>query len=1241
MSINKLKNAWISTDTTIDGINSLVNEGKTRLKNDVVLDTKIAINKTIDTNNNYTLDVSGNINITGNIYKNGAIFPGVISSIPTLASVISQGNKANASIDMSLNNLLNVNNINLLSINGLPYTTKVFFDLSGILSNGNIVSRDIIMNGYNITGTNKLYSYDISTNYIIATTGSFTNLKATTLTISDYSTNVATTQWVNEWVKNQGYLTSIYIPNIQTSKNIDCSSIVITNNDTSIIPLAINCNNDNSSPTSFVINRTSSTPATSDKLFSIDINGSYNNNLHGYANIQARIDDVANGIGGWWFNTSQSGGLSNTRMHIRDDKVHITNVDSLLISSTETQIDSNLLRISNGYINQNAIPTGQKNIFKKSEFTELYVNGNQITGSGGASSDLSNILFNNNNAGGNAMNNVGTITAKQYIYDGFIKLNDLCTFSSTIGNYTMTWPIFQFYNIINPGTVNIYLPDLTLLPNGPGVGSTVFFLRGNNASQVYLNSFAGQELKLMDNSLTTSFLFNSTVSNMLQLMFTRVNSAYRWVQVNPLVSNNTTAGVIDTPSVYTTNSFTQKNTFQIGLESYGSTYVENFTFSNMSSDIIITNWDASDPIVSSGSYPLQASGNTTWTGTNGVIVSGSGYNFYVQRGQNFVFYNTYYPVASNQCFVLQTQQNQTINLKTINYSLTAGEYIFGFYVQSSNTGGVIELDVYAKNSLGTILGSELNVSPYVSFPNWEFHTIAFNIGDATDVYFEFQSNTTSYIYGGYVCLTGLELTQTNAIVVKDSATNKTATIGGSQTILNQVYINDGLKVSNGGVNINGGITSGTTYGSNNTTMNTILGSSNLTNPSNNVAIGASCLQNGTTAARNVCIGSNCLPYATTITDNCCIGYSITTSQSSQYNCVIGSQAIAKGSNNCVMGYNNYLTNQGSIGNFNVAIGSNSLGYNAYNGFGTLEASYNCAIGYNSQLNSTDYYNTSVGCESLYNMAGRNGITANGNNGYTTQKNVSIGYRSGYSQYRYNNCTFIGSQSDASIDNLTNATAIGYNCQVATSNTIQLGSNSETVKVSGNLNVNGTITGSFSINGYCDLSNTQIVGGVKTFSSPPIMSGAYITSGTIPITSIVGTACDLTTSQTIAGNKTFSGQLITQNQIIGEASTTVITGATSLASGNLFQFYSVSAGASAFNITLPTITTSNIGTNIIFRRVGGTTTTAVSFIGNGSQNVYNTALTGGLTAQALMGSGVYIVRLVALAISGTTYGWFQN
>jgi hypothetical protein len=83
MSVNKLKNIWVSNDTTyLQGTYnkvSILNEGKTELKGDTLINTKLAINKNIDSVNDYKLDVSGDINFNGNLYKNNAIFSSGIS----------------------------------------------------------------------------------------------------------------------------------------------------------------------------------------------------------------------------------------------------------------------------------------------------------------------------------------------------------------------------------------------------------------------------------------------------------------------------------------------------------------------------------------------------------------------------------------------------------------------------------------------------------------------------------------------------------------------------------------------------------------------------------------------------------------------------------------------------------------------------------------------------------------------------------------------------------------------------------------------------------------------------------------------------------------------------------------------------------------------------------------------------------------------------------------------------------
>ena len=89
---------------------------------------------------------------------------------------------------------------------------------------------------------------------------------------------------------------------------------------------------------------------------------------------------------------------------------------------------------------------------------------------------------------------------------------------------------------------------------------------------------------------------------------------------------------------------------------------------------------------------------------------------------------------------------------------------------------------------------------------------------------------------------------------------------------------------------------------------------------------------------------------------------------------------------------------------------------------------------------------------------------------------------------------------------------------------------------------GTINQSEVLHGYVDLLNAQTVAGVKSFSSPPVMSGSTIEISTIPAASIVDKSItdsqltlagisqssilngymDLATDQYIIGNKEFAG-----------------------------------------------------------------------------------------------------------------------
>jgi len=145
------------------------------------------------------------------------------------------------------------------------------------------------------------------------------------------------------------------------------------------------------------------------------------------------------------------------------------------------------------------------------------------------------------------------------------------------------------------------------------------------------------------------------------------------------------------------------------------------------------------------------------------------------------------------------------------------------------------------------------------------------------------------------------------------------------------------------------------------------------------------------------------------------------------------------------------------------------------------------------------------------------------------------------------------------------------------------------------------------------------------------------------TTVFGYISSLTSSAQTQFNNLANGttafSTITLSNKYKLAQNSLITGNVTL-SYYLNEIYSINV-TTATTITLPTIAGANVGTKVRFRRTAGTTTVAISFIGNGSQSVFNSSNTGGTTAQALMPSGSYSVTLCALYQSSTsTFAWYQ-
>ncbi len=190
-------------------------------------------------------------------------------------------------------------------------------------------------------------------------------------------------------------------------------------------------------------------------------------------------------------------------------------------------------------------------------------------------------------------------------------------------------------------------------------------------------------------------------------------------------------------------------------------------------------------------------------------------------------------------------------------------------------------------------------------------------------------------------------------------------------------------------------------------------------------------------------------------------------------------------------------------------GNTALGGSALNANST--GNYNTAVGASSLLNSTGSSNTAVGTEAL-----KTNISGIGN-------------------------TALGFGADVSVNNLTYATAIGYNAKVQNSNTIQLGSTSLTnVKTSGTLtagtvtypNTLGTANQVLSTTGSGTLTWTTIDAGTLSGTTlKSTITGSGLTSvGTLanltvtnPIVgSITGNAATATTANNVSTNANLTG-----------------------------------------------------------------------------------------------------------------------
>lgn len=182
---------------------------------------------------------------------------------------------------------------------------------------------------------------------------------------------------------------------------------------------------------------------------------------------------------------------------------------------------------------------------------------------------------------------------------------------------------------------------------------------------------------------------------------------------------------------------------------------------------------------------------------------------------------------------------------------------------------------------------------------------------------------------------------------------------------------------------------------------------------------------------------------------------------------------------------------------------------------------------------------------------------------TGNRNTFVGSGSGFANTTGSNNTFIGfNAGSGGLSDLTFATAIGADAQVATSNTVVLGRSADQVRIPGNLQVSGTVSGGLNVAGTITASS---------FTGTSLVSGTNINSD----------------SQYFIANQTVMGQ-IRSNFFIGGGTPGALSASTG--GNNLL----VGAGAG------PGLTTGS--DNALFGKSTGanlTTGTENTFVGNGS------------------------------------------
>lgn len=573
---------------------------------------------------------------------------------------------------------------------------------------------------------------------------------------------------------------------------------------------------------------------------------------------------------------------------------------------------------------------------------------------------------------------------------------------------------------------------------------------------------------------------------------------------------------------------------------------------------------------------------------------------------------TYQPISSMGDYVLQTYLDANYNTTT---------YIANNFASLSNTNTFLGGGSFAG---ALAFKGNTSITNLKTFSITSGSTLDCNSGSSTSVSGSFTANV-----GSSCTFNGSVSVPTADIGSNDSSVASTQFVCNKLAYFPLLTYTDSHYV---GLSSNNTI-SGTNYFSgvnyfrspNESSSIRIAGGglqNNASGYSDNLAIG-NALINSTTSSYNMAIGNGalnsvvggvieCLSLGvrslealTTGHTNIAIGYvsgyKLTSGSNNSFIGFGSGAGFQQGDSNFCLGvrsmttYNSPETVASTNVNRNLALGTNSLAV-CYSGIQD-----NCAVGFSALGNPANTANASL--KGSYNVAIGSyagfGLAGSGSN-----NNVFLGYNTGICD---------GPSDSFTTTSYSNIIAIGTGViSSPASNNVYIG--------------NPSITTNNTLYGTLNIPNISFTGTLNTISTTIF---GYLS----------GATSNIQTQITNLANGSTAFSTITLSNKYKLAQNSLITGNITL-TYYLNEIYSINV-TTATTITLPSIAGANVGTKVVFRRTGGTTTVAVSFIGNGTQSVFNLINTGGTTAQALMPSGSYSVTLCALYQTSTgTFGWYQ-